>query len=305
MEEKKVNTPSVVDAISNTKPLSGGAVSKPVAEVLSIPFLDKIGAFLTKVQAGVNAVDWRKMNAAFAGVSFLADTLLNVQESNNIRSEKYPTLASNLADAAACSWFLSLIVDFRSYERLGFCVDGVSDPEQRRILIEENFSNYYRDNMDWLGQIIVVSIPDRAFAISPAMNAHLRGEYALSIPVFLSQAEGILRDMTSTELFTKSQNISGFAQAKRTAIKLDDTWLSFSDDSFWAQLSGDLPIGWGARQRADNNYTGINRNTALHGIDKGYATEINSLKTFSLLCHITGLLSALEDEKEAVESEIL
>lgn len=302
MEENKVNASLEIDTTSGTKSLNDAA-PKAVVEVLSIPFLEKIGAFLTKVQVGMNAIDWDKINASFAGVSFLSDTLLNMQETNSIRSEKYPTLAKNLADAAACSWFLSLIVDFRSYERLGFCVDGISDPEQRRLLIEENFSNYYRENIEWLGRVIVESVPDRAFAISPALNAHLRGEYALSIPVFLSQAEGILRNMTSAELFTKSQNVSGFAQAKRTAIKLDDTWFSFSDDSFWVQLSGDLPIGWGPKQRADNNYTGINRNTTLHGIDKDYATEINSLKTFSLLCHITGLLSALEDEQDSIETE--
>lgn len=302
MEENKVNASSEVDTTSGTNFLSDAA-PKPVVEVLSIPFLEKIGAFLTKVQVGMNAIDWDKINANFVGVSFLSDTLLNMQETNSIRSEKYPTLANNLADAAACSWFLSLIVDFRSYERLGFCVDGISDPEQRRILIEENFSDYYRENIEWLGRVIVENVPDRAFAIGPALNAHMRGEYVLSIPVFLSQAEGILRDMTSAELFTKTQNISGFAQAKRTAIKLDDTWLSYSDDSFWAQLSGDLPIGWGPKQRVENNYTGINRNTALHGIDKGYATEINSLKTFSLLCHITGLLSAMEDEQDSVLRE--
>lgn len=305
MEEKKVGAPSETHKPSEADSLSSGLVPEPAVEVLSIPLLEKLGAFLTKVQVSVDAFDWGKMNAAFAGFSFLADTLLNVQESNNIRSEKYPTLARNLADAAACSWFLSLIVDFRSYERLGFCVDGVSDPNQRRNLIEENFSNYYRDNMDWLGRVVVESISDRAFAIGPALSAHSRGEYVLSIPVFLSQAEGILRDMTSAELFTRAQNVSGFAQAKRTAIKLDDTWLSFSDDSFWAQLSGDLPIGWGPKQRTDNKYTGFNRNTTLHGIDKDYATEINSLKAFSLLCHITGLLSALDDEKDSIEREML
>lgn len=302
MEENKVNVSSEVDTTSGTNSLNDAA-PKPIVEVLSIPFLEKIGAFLTKVQVGMNAIDWDKINANFAGISFLSDTLLNMQETNSIRSEKYPTLANNLADAAACSWFLSLILDFRSYERLGFCVDGISDPEQRRILIEENFSDYYRENIEWLGRVIVENVPDRAFAIGPALNAHMRGEYVLSIPVFLSQAEGILRDMTSAELFTRTQNISGFAQAKRKAIKLDDTWLSYSDDSFWAQLSGDLPIGWGPKQRAENNYTGINRNTALHGIDKGYATEINSLKTFSLLCHITGLLSAMEDEQDSVLKE--
>lgn len=302
MEENKVNVSSEVDTTSGTNSLNDAA-PKPIVEVLSIPFLEKIGAFLTKVQVGMNAIDWDKINANFAGISFLSDTLLNMQETNSIRSEKYPTLANNLADAAACSWFLSLILDFRSYERLGFRVDGISDPEQRRILIEENFSDYYRENIEWLGRVIVENVPDRAFAIGPALNAHMQGEYVLSIPVFLSQAEGILRDMTSAELFTRTQNISGFAQAKRKAIKLDDTWLSYSDDSFWAQLSGDLPIGWGPKQRAENNYTGINRNTALHGIDKGYATEINSLKTFSLLCHITGLLSAMEDEQDSVLKE--
>ena len=46
--------------------------------------------------------------------------------------------------------------------------------------IFEHAEDIIKDNMD------------REFAIRPAVNAHKRGEYALSVPIFFAQAEGIL-----------------------------------------------------------------------------------------------------------------
>lgn len=277
-------------------PLNDDSPRKMLPNILVSPVFNNLGLFIEKFQEDMKRLDLNRFIPVLPNVSVLSKILFNMQEENRIRSEKYPNLSSNLKEFAAQSWFLSLVMDVRSYEELGFIVDGVDDPVQRITVIETSFSDYYRENIDWLGEVVIEKVPEREFAIAPALAAHARGEYVLSIPVFLSQAEGVLRDITSAELFTKFQSISSYASAKRSEINFDESWIGFSDDAYWAQLSDDLPIAWGPKQRERNNYTGLNRNTTLHGIDKGYATEINSLKVFSLLCHVIGLIGVLEED---------
>jgi len=55
-------------------------------------------------------------------------------------------------------------------------------------------------------------------------------------------------------------------------------------------VSDRQPIGYDPKQRKANSYTGLNRNTVIHGEAlEEYATEINSLKAFSLMCCIAAL----------------
>lgn len=262
-------------------------------EIAVSPAFEKIGRFLESIQESLNKVD---LNSLMAGVSTISTTILAIQETDRIRRERYPNLAKNLKEIASHSWFTNVLTDICTYERLGFIIEGVEGAERRSALIESSFSSHFKENIEWLGEIVIDRVPERAFAIMPALQAHARGEYVLSVPVFLSQAEGILRDITSAELFTKFDNITQYASAKRSEVIHDDSWIGFSDDAYWAQLSDHLPVGWGARDRKKSNYNGFNRNTTLHGIDLSYGTEVNSLKAFSLLCHVVGLIEIVNDE---------
>jgi len=66
------------------------------------------------------------------------------------------------------------------------------------------FQSAILNNFDYLWGKAVEQFPNRGFAIEPAAIAHLCGDYALSIPVFLSQAEGMISDLTQAELFSKT-----------------------------------------------------------------------------------------------------
>lgn len=282
------------DVCINIDPVAITAgLPKPILpNFLLSPFFNEIGVFLNAFQENMKKLN---LNGFMTELSEFTKMIPDMQDAHRIRMEKYPNLAGNLKEIATHSWFTSLIMDFRSYEELGFVIDGLKGGEQKSALIETTFFSYFQENIGWLGKVVIEKSPQRAFAIAPALLAHARGEYALSVPVFLSQAEGVLRDVTSTELFTKLQNISVYASAKRSEVNFDESWLGFSDDAYWAQLSDDLPIGWNKKQRDKNNYNGFNRNTTLHGIDMHYDTEVNSLKAFSLLCHVVGLIEVVED----------
>lgn len=267
---------------------------------LPIPQLDKIFAPLKEVHDKISAISQSlvlPVLPVFKVPSILTETWEFMRQANEIRAEKYPAISSNLTEAASHSWFASVLMDFHSYEELAFITDGVPSGE-RQAVIESAYADKYRELFTYLSTKVTTMFPTRSFAITPACAAHERGEYALSVPVFFSQAEGILRDITSSELFSERKSpVTKFAQLQREQIPTDEHWINLSDDAIWAQLSGDLPIGWGPKLRADNDYVGLNRNTTLHGIDLDYASEINSLKAFSLLCHISGIAEWLTDEE--------
>lgn len=262
-----------------------------------IPSLEILADYFKEFQTKVNELNKHFVLPVFEGASLLTETFDLMKRANEIRAEKYPAISSNLTEAASYSWFASVLMDFTSYEELSFVTDGVA-LDKRQEVIEAAYAEKYRELFTYLCNKVVSMFPSRSFALVPAAAAHERAEYALSVPVFFSQAEGILRDITSSELFSERKSpITKYAQQQRAQIPSDEHWLNLSDDAIWAQLSGDLPIGWGPKLRSDNAYVGLNRNTTLHGIDLEYATETNSLKAFSLLCHIAGIAEWLADEK--------
>ncbi|WP_431078088.1 hypothetical protein [Pseudomonas siliginis] len=266
---------------------------------LRIPAIEALSDSIKEFQFRVGEITKQFVIPEIKSISLLTSTLGMMAKANQIRDTKYPAMAENLKEAAEYCWFDSVLMDFRSREELAFIADGV-DAENRQHVIETAYADEYRGSFSYLSETISSMFPHRAFALNPAYGAHLRGEYALSIPVLLAQAEGILREITSSELFSaRPSPIKDFAKKQRDLVTLDNNWLRFSDDAIWAQLSGDLPIGWSQKLRDENGYTGFNRNTTLHGIDLHYATEINSLKAFSLLCHVAGIAEWLEEDDDA------
>lgn len=103
------------------------------------------------------------------------------------------------------SWFTSVDLSWRDYEYLSFLyLEAPSDGLLVIGFLNERISKCYSENFDYLWRKAVEQFPNRGFAIEPAARAHSCGDYALSIPVFLSQAEGMIRDLTQAELFSKT-----------------------------------------------------------------------------------------------------
>jgi len=156
--------------------------------------------------------------------------------------------------------------------------------------IFEHAEDIIKDNMD------------REFAIRPAVNAHKRGEYALSVPIFFAQAEGILSKKREKYLFFGDDSKRIYSLAKE---KLGDDSLETAG-SFgglevlmarlkWTGLKEKPPISYSLSGRQFHGYFGLNRNMVLQGeVIQEYATEINSLKVFSLLGCISAITSVTQ-----------
>ena len=130
---------------------------------------------------------------------------------------------------------------------------------------------------------LCAKFPSRARIFTLAWQAHQRAEYELSVPICLAQADGICRDLTSYQLFRKRQGLPQIASyvASLPADRFTTALLE--------PLTVVLPISASADQRSRDSKE-LNRHSVLHGESVDYGTEINSLKSISLLQYVSSVL---------------
>jgi hypothetical protein len=155
------------------------------------------------------------------------------------------------------------------------------------LLAEKIIINYFREHLPQIEERLQVLHPERAKVIHTAFNAHNRGEFDLSIPVFLAQSDGICSEKIQKYLFIKKNNRPEIATyAEQIAADTVKSILLFP-------LSQTLPISASKKDR-NKFFTELNRHQIMHGESLDYGTEKNSLKALSLLNYIAQVLN-LED----------
>jgi hypothetical protein len=146
--------------------------------------------------------------------------------------------------------------------------------------------------LDFIENRIVSKFPHRAKIINSAFSAHKRGEYELSIPIFFAQTDGICYEVINQHLFMRLRG----EKKPSTAIYVD----SIASDTFrhalLSPLSQPLPISASKNER-DESFNELNRHQVMHGESFDYGTEINGLKSISLLNYVAHVLR-LDDENE-------
>lgn len=211
------------------------------------------------------------------------------------RLKAYPNLSTRLEVLAKRGWFISLFFGIREFDRIAMVVEE-NDDKGLEAIISKTYCESIKEHVT----SILREFPERGFVIKPALDAHFRGEYALSIPVFFAQADGIANAVVGKHIFSgskeKGSHISSFATAEITKLKEQDG--DGSSDLFrvihlalWQPLTDQQPIAYNSTKREAENYDGLNRHMVLHGESLDYATEENSLKAFSLLSYVASLLS--------------
>jgi len=271
--------------------------------------MGKLGEQLAILTQKINTwvPNQRFIESLASGAQKFAELGIALRRAYEKRFEHYPRLAENLDNLANQGWFVSVDLPLSVYEELAFSLERLATDPDKAALVDALFVECFQPEIEELCKNLVEDNPHRAFAIQPAVAAHLRGEYALSVPVFFSQAEGIVRDRTERELFTRPkgkpwEHVNDWAKKKRVSVLQTEDPFEHFEDALWSPLALDLPITWSPQKRREHEYTGLNRNTTLHGIDLGYASEVNSLKAFSLLCYVSSVFSS-DPEMQAKEGE--
>jgi len=246
-------------------------------------------ADIERAMAGVGSV--------VAGVStVLNDFAKSATDSFNARMEVYPALANEIGPLAKRGWFVSMFFPLSDLDLLAH-IAGADAPAELDLLIAQ----LYREGISYHAEVMFQEYPGRAFLLRPAMDAHLRGEYSISIPLFFILADGICFERAEKDLFHGygDNHITSRARAEleaaneRAAENPISDFFSLLSSAMWASISEKLPLAYNRGMRDRCEYDGLNRNTILHGIaDESYATEENSLKAFSLLSFLASLLAS-------------
>jgi hypothetical protein len=140
--------------------------------------------------------------------------------------------------------------------------------------------NFYTD----IKKTILLNNPTRKKILLQAFEAHQTKKYALSVPVFLTQADGICKEVTEVGLYFKN---------KKKDIPLTRAYIdSMNNDSlslsYLEPLRIVLPIIFSEKNTDESNR--FNRHKILHGEDVSYDNELVSLKALALLSYIDTFL---------------
>ena len=144
------------------------------------------------------------------------------------------------------------------------------------------FAQHVRRQLDHIEAALIGTYPLRAHLFQEAFGAHRESKYALSIPVFLTQADGIFHDRFGSLFFSKQSNASVSAFSSEAIGHFFKAVLH--------SLMIDAPL-WTDSRSLDDTLEGLNRHQVLHGLKTDYNTELNSLKAISLLDYLCWVLN--------------
>lgn len=187
--------------------------------------------------------------------------------------------------------------------RHGWYVDGdqgLDELETLRTLIDagdtgrvdELLMAHFEGRLDAIEDALVKELPRREKILRRAIAAHRRGDYELSIPVLLIQADGACVDLTDHHFFQKSRG----SQVPEVAAHIAATQ-GPGDALFLGPISLELPINASEKgreriavERGWTTWKELNRHQVLHGESVDYGTRLNSLKAISLLNYLVSFL---------------
>jgi hypothetical protein len=147
--------------------------------------------------------------------------------------------------------------------------------------------------LDWeeLTADLLRAHPERAHILTCAFELHQDGQYIASIPLFFSQADGIVASSIGAQLFTDHPS-RGEKLTKLAAHSGEFSAVLYQ------VLGVETQFGAGIRESASaKKALAPNRNGILHGSRRhlDYGTKLNSLKAFSLLAFVSFALRQHSD----------
>jgi hypothetical protein len=154
--------------------------------------------------------------------------------------------------------------------------------------------------------------PHRTKVLVDAFENHRAGKYTVSIPTFLSQADGVGCEVLAVpRQFFSSKPRAEALKEKLGAFALSDepSSLGGAMKELLAPLDDCSSITAQTdqrdeRQRSEPWYGPLNRHAVLHGHDLSYATEANSLRCVLLLQYLLDVDRTLYEETPGQLAEL-
>jgi len=154
--------------------------------------------------------------------------------------------------------------------------------------LDDLFMTYLTHERRRIEVAILDSVPSRRNVLCPAFRAHRKKQYALSVPVFLSQADGICSELLGVGFYSRSR---GTPKTASVAIR-------FTGSQFVSSMIEPLRVAGALNAFEDERHQFpdiLNRHEVLHGKSVTYDTAVNSFRALSLLAYLaTTVLTAKE-----------
>ncbi len=228
----------------------------------------------------------RRIDKAFAPI--LPQIALAIEGMQRLPEELRPTIRA----LAERGWFFSGQMGISELRTLQAWFD--SGDFQK---IDQYMHDWICSELEAIKARACDAFPNRAAIISSAMDAHMAGQYALSIPVLLIQVEGMCLDTLNVMLYSTQY---GVPNTRAATEELIDSPLA---DVFLLPIRE--PSGLTASNKTRANFPdAMNRHEILHGHDTGYAILGNSLKSISLMEYFVTLVAHREGKNAQVSSII-
>ena len=161
--------------------------------------------------------------------------------------------------------------------------------------LDEFMMSHLKNDWESITREILTVCPERAEILLCAFDLHQNKNYIASIPLFLSQSDGICAQHLGAFFFTEKGRLS-----ERLSQRLEA-----EEDGYLEILLGILGIstqfGAGIKKSSESaKALAPNRNGILHGSRKhlDFGTERNSFKAFSLLAFLAFVLADKRDVDE-------
>jgi len=158
--------------------------------------------------------------------------------------------------------------------------DELSDSDTDEV--NSVFVAFYTENISDVMKYLFEHYPHREKILSAAFDAHNAGNYILSIPVFLTQIDGIAIDTFKKHFFIKKKGTQN-PEIMYAIEKMNG--LGEFALALLTPLQSTQPIIYGEKQR-DDEFNQFNRHQVIHGELLDYGIEVNSYKAISLLLYI-------------------
>jgi hypothetical protein len=149
--------------------------------------------------------------------------------------------------------------------------------------IDEFMVDHIQEQEDFILKLLIERYPEREKILMTGFKCHDKKDYFASIPIFLSQADGICSKITELKLYNKknkkpevSQFVEQLEQGSITSILLQPLTqiTSINSDTKNANYHNGL----------------LNRHEVFHGNSLDYGTKTNSCKAISLLYFVGEIL---------------
>ncbi len=260
----------------------------PTASESQAAFAAALKELSTKVAAATRqctlvfkAIDWdktaesiRRINAKLA-----ADSAKIAESFHRFRTG----LPNKLKSLAMQGWF---IYGFRTPSRAIYPIASLIEAgriDEANQAMCSHFNNVLSD----IESDLMKRFPKRAAILKKAFAAHRAGDYELSIPVMLAQADGIAHDTIGKNI-PRFSIYTQFEPKKKEIKKAID---QFGGEALLGSAIVDvllikMPLN-ASESDAELIKGVLNRNQILHGVDTDYATLTDSCRAISWLDYVS------------------